>query len=81
MLSTANGTAAAELGMVDELHVGTIVARHLEVIVAPGMGGTNVLGMNFLSSLAEWRVEGKVLILTPHHPQKADDAAERQDQG
>jgi aspartyl protease family protein len=30
--------------------------------------------MNFLSRLASWRVEGRTLILVPHHPQKADAA-------
>ena len=29
------------------------------------VGDTNVLGMNFLSSLAGWRVEGNTLVLRP----------------
>jgi aspartyl protease family protein len=29
----------------------------------------NVLGMNFLSSLESWRVEGRTLILEPHKPE------------
>jgi aspartyl protease family protein len=28
-----------------------------------------VIGMNLLSKLASWRVEGRTLILVPHHPQ------------
>jgi aspartyl protease family protein len=28
-----------------------------------------VLGMNFLTKLDSWRVEGRTLILVPHHPQ------------
>jgi len=27
--------------------------------------------MNFLSKLESWRVEGRTLILVPHHPQNA----------
>jgi len=27
------------------------------------------VGMNFLSRLKSWRVEGRTLILTPNHPQ------------
>jgi len=34
-------------------------------------GGLDVLGMNFLSRLESWRVEGQTLILVPHHPQAA----------
>ena len=30
---------------------------------AAGSGDTDVLGMNFLSSLAGWRVEGRFLVL------------------
>jgi aspartyl protease family protein len=31
----------------------------------------DVVGMNFLSRLKSWRVEGRTLILTPNHPQNA----------
>lgn len=71
MLHTANGVATAETGSVDELRVGNIVARNLRVVTAPGLGEFNVLGMNFLSKLQSWRVEGRTLILVPHHPQGA----------
>jgi aspartyl protease family protein len=69
VLRTANGMAPAETGSVDELRIGNIVARNLKVVTAPGLGGLDVLGMNFLSRLESWRVEGRVLILVPHHPQ------------
>ena len=69
MLHTANGVATAETGSIDELRVGNIVARNLRVVTAPGLGELNVLGMNFLSKLQSWRVEGRTLILVPHHPQ------------
>jgi aspartyl protease family protein len=69
MLRTANGVAPAETGSIDELRAGNIVARNLKIVTAPGMGSLDVLGMNFLSQLQSWRVEGKTLILVPHHPQ------------
>ena len=69
MLRTANGVAPAKTGAIDELDVGNIVARNLRVVTAPGLGGLDVLGMNFLSKLDSWRVEGRTLFLVPHHPQ------------
>jgi aspartyl protease family protein len=71
MLQTANGVAPARTGSVDELKVGNLVARNLRIVTAPGLGGLDVLGMNFLSRLESWRVEGQTLILVPHHPQAA----------
>lgn len=70
VLRTANGTAAAEIGSVRELRVGNIVARNLRIVTSPGLGEMDVLGMNFLSRLQSWRVEGGTLILVPHHAQK-----------
>jgi len=71
ILQTANGAARAETGKIDELRVGNIVARNLAVVTSPGLGNLDVLGMNFLSKLQSWRVEGRTLILVPHHPQKS----------
>lgn len=71
VLRTANGAATAKTGKVDVLRVGNIVARNLRIVSAPGLGGLDVLGMNFLSMLESWRVEGRVLILVPHHPQNS----------
>lgn len=73
MMHTANGTISAELTSIDELRIGNIVARDLDTVVVPGLGNANVVGMNLLSRLASWRVENRILILVPHHPQ--DDAA------
>jgi aspartyl protease family protein len=69
VLRTANGATPAQTGKIDELRVGNIVARNLRVVTAPGLGELDVLGMNFLSKLESWRVEGRTLILVPHHPQ------------
>jgi aspartyl protease family protein len=71
VLRTANGAATAETGKIDELRVGNIVARNLRIVTSPGLGSLDVLGMNFLSRLQSWRVEGRTLILVPHHPQSA----------
>ncbi len=69
MMRTANGTVQAQLTTIDELRFGSVVARDLDAVVAPGLGEANVIGMNLLSRLASWRVEGRTLILVPHHPQ------------
>lgn len=69
ILQTANGAVAAQTAVIDELRFGNIVARDLDAVITPGMGETNVIGMNLLSRLAGWRVEGRTLILTPKNPQ------------
>ena len=56
-MQTANGS------------VGNVAARGLDAVIAPGLGPTNVIGMNLLSRLQSWRVENNVLILVPHNPQ------------
>jgi aspartyl protease family protein len=70
-LNTANGRTVAPLATIDTLRIGTITAHHVQAVVAPGLGETNVLGMNVLSRLAGWRVEGHTMILTPLHPNGA----------
>lgn len=74
LIRTANGTVAARQGRVDELRLGNIKAGGLGVVVSPAFGDVDVLGMNFLSKLKSWRVEGRTLILTPNHPQPVTDA-------
>ena len=68
-MQTANGTVAADLTTIDELRFGNVAARGLDAIIAPGLGPTNVIGMNFLSRLDSWRVEGRTMILVPNNPQ------------
>ncbi|UVO49236.1 TIGR02281 family clan AA aspartic protease [Sphingomonas sp. SUN019] len=63
MLGTANGDVVALNAELPELRIGGIVARDLPVVVADAFGDTDVLGMNFLSRLASWRVDGTTLIL------------------
>src|SRR6478609_5593827 len=74
VLRTANGAAPAQTGSIEDLRVGNIVARNLKVVTSPGLGDLDVLGMNFLSKLESWRVEGRVLILVPHHPQPRSES-------
>jgi aspartyl protease family protein len=71
VLRTANGDVRARTASISELRLGNIVARDLAVVVSPAFGRTDVIGMNFLSRLKSWRVEGRTLILVPHHPQPA----------
>ena len=65
MLNTANGAVTAELTTVDSLRFGNIEAAGLDAVIAPNLGNTNVLGMNFLSRLEGWRVKQGDLILEP----------------
>ena len=65
ILRTANGNVQAQTGTVEQLSLGNIEARNLKVVVSPSLGNVDVLGMNFLSQLQSWRVEGRELILVP----------------
>ncbi len=69
-IGTANGPVSAQLSSIDELRFGNVVSRGLDVVIAPSMGETNVVGMNLLSRLASWRVENGVMILVPNNPQE-----------
>jgi aspartyl protease family protein len=70
-MRTANGTVRAAAGTVERLEIGGIEARRLKVVISSGLGDTDVLGMNFLSELSSWRVEGRTLILVPKTKDKA----------
>jgi aspartyl protease family protein len=64
-VSTANGTVEARRARAARIEVGPLGTDDLVVFVAPSFGDLDVLGMNFLSRLKSWRVEGNVLILEP----------------
>ena len=70
-MQTANGSVAADLTTIDELRFGNVAARGLAAIIAPGLGPTNVIGMNLLSRLSSVRLEGETMILVPNNPQPA----------
>ncbi|WP_430414513.1 retropepsin-like aspartic protease family protein [Parasphingorhabdus sp.] len=65
ILSTANGSVEAKRATIQNLQVGPMIARDLPIVVAQEFGGSNVIGMNFLSKLQSWRVEGNEMILEP----------------
>jgi aspartyl protease family protein len=65
MLNTANGSVSAQRTTIRTLEIGSINATDLPAVVSPAFGGTDVLGMNFLSRLKSWRVENGTLILEP----------------
>ncbi|MDX3911256.1 MAG: TIGR02281 family clan AA aspartic protease [Sphingobium sp.] len=66
IMRTANGTVPAQTGTVDRFVLGSIEASNLKVVISPALGPIDILGMNFLSQLASWRVEGRTLVLVPH---------------
>ena len=64
LISTANGTVQVARGSAGRIEVGSIERTDFAVLINPN-DDTNVLGMNFLSSLRSWRVEGNYLVLRP----------------
>lgn len=68
VLNTANGQVTARSATADRVVVGNVTAHDLNVVVSPAFGQTDVIGMNFLSRLASWRVEKRTLVLTPPYP-------------
>jgi aspartyl protease family protein len=65
VVQTANGVVTVQRGRAERLEVGHIVREDMAVHISDGFGETNVLGMNFLSSLSGWGVERNRLILKP----------------
>jgi aspartyl protease family protein len=65
MIATANGTVPAQTGTAKRIKIGTIERRDMDIYMAETFGDMNVLGMNFLSSLSSWGVEGEWLVLKP----------------
>lgn len=76
ILRTANGEVRATPGRIDTLRLGGITARNVNVVTTPALSDTDVLGMNFLSQLGSWRVEGRTLVLVPRQPVRPRDQAE-----
>lgn len=65
LVDTANGEAIMRRGMINRLAVGSIIVNDHNVLIGDGIGDVGVLGMNFLSGLKSWRVEGASLTLEP----------------
>ena len=64
LVETANGTVQMRKARVDNFSVGAIHRSDFAIQVNDH-DGSNVLGMNFLSSLEGWRVEGHYLVMQP----------------
>jgi len=65
-IQTPKGIIDATQAQATQIAIGPIVMSRLEVLVAPNEEAFDVLGMNFLSRLKSWRVEGDILILETH---------------
>ena len=63
LVDTANGIIRVERGRASRFEIGGIERRDFRVYVSDAPGDTNVLGMNFLSTLKRWGVEGPWLVL------------------
>ena len=64
MVTTANGAALMDRGTVERLKVGPIECGALPVHISRlEEDDLNVIGMNFLSTLSAWSVEGRTLVL------------------
>jgi aspartyl protease family protein len=59
---TGNGVIRVASGRADEIIIGTITRRDVALEIADN-DDLNVLGMNYLSSLSRWGVEGRWLVL------------------
>jgi len=65
MVNTANGPVMVERGRAERLKVGPIEREDIAVHISSTLGDTNVIGMNVLSTLSGWGVEGRTLVLRP----------------
>jgi len=63
-VQTANGRTTAIKGWAGQFEVGPIKRTDFPVDINQ-QPDANLLGMNFLSSLSSWRVEGHYLVLVP----------------
>jgi aspartyl protease family protein len=61
---TGNGVIRVASGRADELSVGGITRHDVALEIADN-DDLNVLGMNYLSSLSRWGVQGRWLVLAP----------------
>ncbi len=64
LVDTANGIAEVDRGRANLLKLGPIERSDFSLFIARE-DATNVIGMNFLSSLSRWSVEGRTLVLRP----------------
>ena len=72
-IDTANGSIAAQLTTIENLSFGNVRAGGIDAVIVPNIGPTNVIGMNVLSRLGSWRVEGQEMILVPKPTDRTAD--------
>lgn len=63
LVDTANGSTMEDRGTVERLEVGPIVRSGFAVHISRGEGDLDMIGMNFLSTLSAWGVEGRTLVM------------------
>ncbi len=63
IVDTANGMAEAQRSSIARFELGPIKRDDMKIHIMDNLGDMNLLGMDFLSSLKSWRVEGRTLIL------------------
>ena len=73
MVQTANGIVVVQRGRANSIEVGPIERHDVAVHISDAFGDMNVIGMNFLSTLTSWSVEGRTLVLRTGTPEAADD--------
>ncbi len=73
LVDTANGAVAAYRATIARVSVGPLRTDGLDALVSANFGETDVLGMNFLSRLKSWRVEGDTLVLEPRHKRRPSE--------
>jgi aspartyl protease family protein len=76
-IETANGEVQAAQANLQKLEIGPLKTEDLQIVVSPSFGEMDVLGMNFLSRLKSWRVQGNELILEPDGAGTAEPATEQ----
>lgn len=62
---TANGTSKNYRAQIALLKTENVTFENVNILVAPNLGDTNLLGMSYLNRLQSWRVEGNRMILQP----------------
>ncbi len=65
VVETANGVTTEKRATAATFQVGPIQRSDFAVHVGQGLGETNIIGMNFLSTLRGWQVRGEELVLNP----------------
>ena len=65
VINTANGAVTARTATARRVTIGNVTAAKLGIVSSAAFGDMDVIGMNFLSRLESWRVEGRTLVLTP----------------